>query len=339
MAIQTNTNSTENLDELDDAEFIAGNRARRDMKQQQAQPHKKKVDIIKRILREAKKHEFEADVDVFTPTFKGKKFEEEWLLSSLGGFYHNQLIADILSQVKGGKEANVYCCAAHAQLGVELLAAKVYRPRMFRNLKNDAQYRHGGSLIGADGKALRKERENRAVAKRTDFGLQTLHQSWLQNEIGVLTELHKLGANVPKPYAVSDNAILMTFLGERDAPATTLNHVRLDRREAKPLFDLVIDNVRLMLQNNIVHGDLSAYNIMYFGGEITLIDFPQATNPYRNPHAYEFFCRDVERVCQYFNTYDLNLNATHIAQTIWRGVLGVDGKRIGEIQKGRWNAQ
>jgi catechol 2,3-dioxygenase-like lactoylglutathione lyase family enzyme len=45
-------------------------------------------------------------------------------------------ILDVLRRVKGGKEANVYCCRTHPSTGVDLLAAKLYRPRMFRNLRS-----------------------------------------------------------------------------------------------------------------------------------------------------------------------------------------------------------
>jgi RIO kinase 1 len=239
--------------------------------------------------------------------------------------------------VKGGKEANVYVCVARPHVGVELLAGKLYRPRMFRNLKNDADYRAGGELVGADGKALRKEREQRAVAKRTKVGLQMLHQSWLSNEYGTLTMLHEAGALVPKPYANSENAILMEYLGERGLPANTLNHVTLSGHdEAKRLFDLVVDNIRLMLSKNVIHGDLSAYNIMYWDGQIRIIDFPQAVNPYRNPKAYTIFARDVERICEYFEPYDIDVRHWQLARALWKQVLGVEPSETNEIQRGRW---
>ena len=55
-----------------------------------------------------------------------------------------------------------------------------------------------------------------------------------------------------------------------------------------------------MLQNGMIHGDLSAYNILYWEGEITLIDFPQVTDSRGNTHARDILARDVTRVCEYF---------------------------------------
>ena len=48
-----------------------------------------------------------------------------------------------------------------------------------------------------------------------------------------------------------------------------------------------------MLYRDVVHGDLSAYNILVWDGEITLIDFPQAVDPKKNRHAQAFLERDV----------------------------------------------
>src|SRR5690242_16781758 len=73
----------------------------------------------------------------FTPTFLAGQRDRLWVLSSLAQFYEQDLITDVLRVIKSGKEATVYCCAADPAMGRKLLAAKVYRPRMFRSLKND----------------------------------------------------------------------------------------------------------------------------------------------------------------------------------------------------------
>jgi serine/threonine-protein kinase RIO1 len=82
----------------------------------------------------------------FGMTYKPSRHESGWLLSSLAPFYQQNLITDVLASVKGGKEASVYRCQAGPTLvaeGTSLLAAKVYRPRQFRNLRNDKMYRDG----------------------------------------------------------------------------------------------------------------------------------------------------------------------------------------------------
>jgi RIO kinase 1 len=324
-------NSEDIDDELD---FVKGSRTRRDISRRRELQDKGKLietakgvvrdtaysDSLKNMLREAR--ELDAQTDTFNPSFKGKRFEENWLLESLGDFYYNHLIADILGQVKGGKEANVYRCSAHTQLGVPLLAAKVYRPRMFRNLKNDADYRAGGLLVGDDGKALLKKRDQRAVAKRSKVGLDMLHSSWLSTEHSTLTKLHDAGARVPKTYAIGKNAILMDYYGDATTAAPPLSQVALEPDIARRMFDEIVDNLRVMLAAEVVHGDLSAYNILCWENEFWIIDLPQASNPWKNPNARRFFERDIERVCDYFERYFTTPNAPALARKLWTDAYG-----------------
>jgi RIO kinase 1 len=268
----------------------------------------------------------------FTPTFGASRHERQWIIDSLGGFYENSQITDVLAQVKGGKEATVYCCAAHPSLGVSCLAAKVYRPRMFRTLSNDAAYREGSGPVDEQGKALHKKREMRAIAKKTKVGQELLHGSWLFNEYRTMTTLYEAGVLVPKLYAFGNNAMLMEYLGEPGAPAPTLSEVRLDPDEARVLFDQLIDSVRRMLACNRVHADLSAYNVLYWEGQVRIIDFPQAVDPLYNPSAYTFFRRDVQRLCQYFARYRIHVDAVELANQLWASHMPGEGNDIqGEL--------
>ena len=61
----------------------------------------------------------------FNPTFLAGQRDRFWILSSLAQFYEQDLITDVLSVTKSGKEATVYCCTADPATGRELLAAKV----------------------------------------------------------------------------------------------------------------------------------------------------------------------------------------------------------------------
>ena len=73
-----------------------------------------------------------------------------------------------------------------------------------------------------------------------------------------------------------------------------------------------------MLANQIIHGDLSAYNILYWDGAIRLIDFPQVVAPNQNSSAYRIFQRDVERVCDYFTAQGMtSLKPLKIAEDLW----------------------
>jgi len=253
----------------------------------------------------------------FDFTYHAARFEEWWLLESLGDFYEHKWISDVLQRVKGGKEASVYLCQASAESDAGLVAAKVYRPRSLRNLKNDGIYRTGRTDLDEDGNAIVKEADVGAILKRTKYGEELRHQSWIAYEFQTLERLFAAGADVPKPYAMEKNAILMEYIGDYGDAAPTLNSVTLDPDEVKPLFDRLILNLNLLLSNERIHGDLSAYNILYWDGGITLIDFPQVVHPESNPAAWAIFQRDVTRVCQYFNLQGMKVNARKLAADLW----------------------
>jgi RIO kinase 1 len=155
------------------------------------------------------------------------------------------------------------------------------------------------------------------MEKRTNYGEGLRHQSWIAYEFQTLETIHAAGADVPKPYVMEKNAILMEYIGDFGNAAPTLNSVTLDWDEARVLFDRVILNVDLLLANDRIHGDLSAYNILYWDGDITLIDFPQVVHPELNPSAWVIFLRDVTRVCQYFRAQGVKVNARKLAADLW----------------------
>ncbi len=245
--------------------------------------------------------------------------ELQWIIRALSGFYADKLIDDVLRIVKGGKEASVYVCQAHPSTGVEFLAAKIYRPRMFRSLKNDALYREGRGLIGEEGKTIkaRDRRVQRAVKHMTRFGQELRIGSWIGHEFETLRLLHQAGFDVPKPYAIGENVIVMEYLGDDENAAPTLNTVALAAGEARPLFERTLRNVEGMLAQHQVHADLSAYNVLYWDGDIKLIDFPQAVDPRINPHAQTLLERDIERVCQYFARFGVKADARRLANNLW----------------------
>ncbi|MFW5942467.1 MAG: RIO1 family regulatory kinase/ATPase [Chloroflexota bacterium] len=264
----------------------------------------------------------------FVPTYVAnmapEHHERQWLIDSLSSFYGNDQIRDVLRLVKGGKEANVYACRANPKLGMDLAAAKLYRPRMLRHLKNNAVYKEGRFLRDADGKLILGSREERAMAKKTRFGKDLDLAAWIGHEFEMQTLLFEAGADVPRPLAHGGNVILMAYVGEETMPAPTLHEVSLAPEEAQPLFERVMTNVEIMLRHHMVHADLSAYNILYWQGRITLIDFPQMVDARSNPNTLGLLLRDVERVCDYFAAYDIEADAAALADGLWRRYMNAE---------------
>lgn len=258
-----------------------------------------------------------ATVSSFNPTFRAARYERIWILNYLAPFYEKGEIADVLRKVKGGKEANVYCCAGGPKTALDLVAAKVYRPRQFRNLRNDALYRQGREVMGARGQPVRDRRALHAIEMGTRKGKEMQHTSWLAHEYVTLQLLHAAGVRVPRPLAFANNTILMEYVGELAAPAPTLHSTALSREEAAPLFAALLADVEAMLVCGRVHADLSAFNVLYWRGDYRIIDFPQAVDPATHPSAYALFQRDVTRLCQYFARYGLATDPASLAADLW----------------------
>lgn len=238
---------------------------------------------------------------------------------ALAPFFTKQLITEVCHTIKSGKEASVYLCEADPSTGVQYLAAKIYRPRESRAFKNDAIY-HAGEFIG-------DLRVRKAVAQKTRFGREVQFRDWVEREFQALRQLHAFGADVPKVHARSENAILMQFIGEGDQPATPLNRVTLDRAAAAVLFDRIMTNVALGLSLGLIHADLSAFNILYQDGRVTVIDFPQVVDARTNPHAYDLLQRDIDNVCRYFGRFGVAADGGGLAWEMWSR-LEVDDMRL-----------
>jgi RIO kinase 1 len=236
--------------------------------------------------------------------------EQDPVQAALEQFFVEGLITEVLQVVKSGKEATVYCCQAHPSTGVELLAAKVYRSRNNRAFKNDAIYQ--------EGRLIREGHVRRAVQNKSRFGREAQFGMWIDYEFTALKALYKAGAHIPRPLARSGSAILMEYLGDRQEPAPILQNVELSQQEVHPIFERLMRNIELWLANNYVHADLSAYNVLYWQGEIRVIDFPQAVDPRFNPNALSLLTRDIDNICRYVARYGLERNGQRIAKRLWQ---------------------
>ncbi len=234
----------------------------------------------------------------------------ETLDEALESFVVDGLIEEVLSIVKGGKEAVVYCCRAGTALNVELVAAKVYKPRSFRSFRNDAMYREGRIILN--------KRDARAFAKRTEHGRSVGSALWTNHEWETLRLLYAIGADVPAPIAQSSAALLLEFIGDEEAAAPALKACDLTREEAYAAYATLLSNVELWLNNYVIHADLSAYNVLYWQHQPVVIDFPQSVDPRFNANAYSLLLRDVENINRYFARYGVTRDASETVEDLWR---------------------
>ena len=185
-----------------------------------------------------------------------------------------KLFDEIIGPLEVGKESNVFV----AKKGKKKLIIKIYRvqnadfKRMFTYIKQDPRYDF-----------LKNKRREIIFA-------------WTQREYKNLLRAKKGKVRVPKALYWKYNIILEEFIGDEEA-APPLK----DTRPANPeqFLKEIIKQMTLLYQSGLVHGDLSAFNILNFNGDPVLIDFSQSTLV-RTPNSLELLERDVKNVLQFF---------------------------------------
>ncbi len=213
-------------------------------------------------------------------------------------------------RINDGKEATVYLCRARPDsLSVPYVAAKVYRDRRFRGFSNNAAY--------TDTRRIRDKRMARAVQRGTRTGRKTAQRMWVDREFEALRLLRAAGASVPEPYDHAPDAVLMEYLGDEMGAAPMLAHVRLSETEAERAYQLLLEDLGIMLDCGLVHGDLSAFNVLYHQGRPRIIDLPQAVEVGEAVDGWTLFHRDLTNLSGYFERQGLRLDPMSDAMDLW----------------------
>jgi RIO kinase 1 len=218
------------------------------------------------------------------------------------------VIDEVVGRLKSGKEADVYLVRHHG----EVVAAKIYKEREHRNFRNNSGYR--------EGRQVRNSRTARAIAKGSRFGVQAAEDAWKTAEADALGKLFAAGVCVPKPVMFYEGVLLMELVLDLEGhPAPRLEEAALTAEEASALYADLRNQAIRMLCCDLIHGDLSAFNILLGNRGATIIDFPQVVDAAANSQAEFFFKRDVENLRRYFELADPSLRArAGDASEIWR---------------------
>ena len=201
------------------------------------------------------------------------------------------LATEVVGLISAGKEADVYLGRYHGAP----LAIKVYR--LYRTSHR------GGGPVKADVLGWRAARE-----------FELTRQAW------------KGGARVPAPARRVENMFSMRYLGDGEGPAPRLQDVRLGN-PATFLGD-VLAGVERLARAGVVHGDLSAFNILVHDGEAWFIDLSEAlrvdrlgNSPWiRLSEAREALGRGLESLRGYFRRYGLDVETEAYRARILEGL-------------------
>ncbi len=128
-----------------------------------------------------------------------------------------------------------------------------------------------------------------------------MQAAWVDAEYSALQSLHGRGLPVPRPFLRTGSALAMDFVGTSDGEVSPqLVHARLGPEEAARLYGVLVDAIVEMLRADIIHGDLSPYNVLFLGGSLRVIDFPQAIDARYHSQAFAMFLRDLCNVSSWF---------------------------------------
>ncbi len=175
-----------------------------------------------------------------------------------------------------GKEANVF--RATTPEGAHV-AVKIYRVHT-SSFRSHEQYIWGDPRFQAGGANKRE-----------------IVSIWATKEFKNLSRFLDAGCRVPTPITVRDNVLLMEFIGEEGLPAPILHKVPLE--DPQPTIDELVEFVKRAWQDGeLVHGDLSEYNVMVMPEELVVIDTAQSVVA-DHPRARELLDRDVDNLVRF----------------------------------------
>jgi len=239
------------------------------------------------------------------PLSRGPEPRPDWVVTSRGA------VDTELGILKTGKEADVFLLERadpkEPDRGV-VMAAKRYRSTDHRTFNRSAAY--------TEGRSMKRSRDQRAIKRKSTFGKQVAAGEWAISEWEALKRWWLLGLPVPYPVQIDGQEILMEWITVPDPDAgedgvTTAPRLAQTRPELPLLvsyFDQLRDALATIVQAGVVHGDLSAYNILAAGERLVIIDLPQVVDLVGNVNGMDYLMRDCTNVCDWFRARGMDVD-------------------------------
>ncbi len=233
------------------------------------------------------------DVD---PLCRGPEPRPAWVVTS-------QAALDTeLGVLKTGKEADVALVERGPRDPVDgpsvVMAAKRYRDAGHRDFHRTSAY--------TEGRRHRDSREARAAARGTAFGRTVAAGLWAAAEWDSLVRCWEAGLPVPYPVQLDGTELLMEWVSHDGETAPRLAQTRPGPDLLRDWFEQLREALATLAQHGLVHGDLSAYNVLAQGERLVVIDLPQVLDLVAHPQGTAYLLRDCANVCAWFRSRGLD---------------------------------
>lgn len=226
-----------------------------------------------------------------------KKTEDEvfdkYTLSAFERLISKRIIDTLDFPISTGKEGNVFRATTPEK---KFVAVKVYRV-------STSTFKHISNYIIGDPRfrSIHKSRKDIIYA-------------WTKKEFKNLQRLKKINVLAPKPIVSLKNILIMEYLGDKNKTAPLLKDVKLNN--PKKTFETVIDNmINMYKKAKLVHGDLSAFNILYYKNKPYFIDLGQSVL-LEHANSDDLLKRDIENILKYFKRYNIKKEKEELYQRI-----------------------
>ena len=224
------------------------------------------------------------------------------------------VISEVLGRLQSGKEADVFVVRSQGNVVV----AKVYKDRAHRSFKNNSSYK--------EGRSVKNSRSQRAMDRGSKYGKAAAEEAWKSAEVDALYKLHAAQVRVPAPVMFFEGVLLMELVRGADGnSAPRLIDTALSPEEANSAYHDMLTQLVRTLNCELIHGDLSPYNVLWAAAGPTIIDFPQIISASHNNSSEQFFLRDAENILGHLRRIDPTLASRRSdAAEIWRAYVHRD---------------
>jgi RIO kinase 1 len=218
------------------------------------------------------KHDFSGERATVEEVFDNATFMVIYSLLKKG------VLDELNGVVNAGKESRVYW--GKDPNGKDL-AVKIY-------LTSSAEFKKGMlKYIQGDYRFTRIKRDTKSLIF-----------TWAQKEFRNLEQAHRAKVRVPKPIAIKNNVLVMEFIGKKGINAPSLKNFYPEN--PVKVYNTILLYIRRLYQTaDLIHGDLSEYNIMIWKKKPVIFDVSQAV-PSTHPLAETMLKRDLKNVNKFF---------------------------------------